>query len=107
MKDQNKKQLTEVARNISTSESSIRTFRSQVDFYVTKIKRGKDSLPRLRAEIRNIEEGLPLWHDEVRMYELSIDTHERRLGEQKHREVLLTEKERILSKLKKLDNSMR
>ncbi len=100
---QTRKQIAETAKCIDSSESSVKTFRAQLDFYSKKIRRGEELLPQLIKSIEEIENGLPVWRDKVRIYELSLKTHRDRLLDQIERLKLLKEKGKLLEKLKKLE----
>jgi len=60
-------------------------------------------LPQLRKQIKHIKDGMPLWTDEVRRYELSLETHSIKVLSQMSRLELLQQKDKILSELKKLE----
>ncbi|KKM23315.1 hypothetical protein LCGC14_1616400 [marine sediment metagenome] len=100
---QMKKQTAELARSIDSNRSSIKGFKAQLVFYNEQIRSGNDLLPQLRKQIKRIKNGMPLWIDEVRKYELSLKTHQKRLLNQIHRFELLQRKNDILIKLEKLE----
>jgi len=103
LSSQNKKQIAETARQLNSSESSLKTFRAQISFYEDKIRRGEELLPQLMKDIKNIESGLPIWRDKVRIYELSLSTHRKQMLGQMRTLELLKEKDKILKELKKLE----
>lgn len=100
---QNKKLISKLSKYIESNTTSISGFKQQLEFSEDRIIYGKRRLPQLIKELRDIKKGMPEWEDNVRVANLSLITHLEKRGNQLVRLNLLLKKQKILSKLKKLE----
>lgn len=99
----NNKQIAELTKYMDGTLSSIRSFNTNVAFYEDLIRRGKDKLPMLLKEALRIENGLPVWQEQLRINEISLAAHREWYSKEAVKLDLLKQKEKLLESLSKLD----
>ncbi len=100
---ENTRRIADTARYIDSNLSSIKGFNSQIDFFEKSISRAKELIPQLKKQMENLENKLPSWREGLRVNRLSLKAHRKDLIEQEHLFRLLKEKDKILTKIKKLE----
>ena len=103
----NKTKKSKIIKAIESDTKSIRQFQSQIEFFTSRVSLGEFDLPRLKKHIKEINEGMPVWQAEITTLTLGLKTHQKRLAKQETHLALLNEKDKILSKLYKLDEKER
>ncbi len=100
--EQTRKQISETIRNIDSHEATAKKFKSRLASYREQVNNGDLRLPQLVNEVQRLTEGLPQWREKVRVLELSLKSHSKKIIKQSDLLRLLIKKRKLEDRIAKL-----